>query len=455
MSHEINQSDLDEFANNNATLFVDGEPAKVGDILSGSPPGTPLKAVANSGYEFTSQTFPISRSSVAFYNGGSNRINFSVQSPPSTATLTVPADSGSYFEVVTDSFADYIVHVDDMQYLANHNTTMFSEGVEFSEGLAIFEGDEIKAVADDGFQFIKVEFLGSGGYPSEYTLSEPPTEATTFYYNDVEKLVYNIVTEQTGSDVTGNNNIYLVDAEIMKLVNYERFTETIIDGDIKDYGTFILGLIKLPFAVPDEYKLENQFINLGDRQLTTKAVELNSDVFIIEMGTVNVPEKFGDFRDYQQTICKLHLPHSTTINVEPEYVIGCDLSVEYRVSLYDGSVTINLYSSAIGDECFFTQNSTLGISVPYSADSGDSLYLNNPNLKVGGNNDLVKCYVEVLRNESPLSNKFFTIPVDDELPLSECSGYVEVENIKANFPTLADEYDEIVSTLANGVILND
>lgn len=454
MAHTITQANIDSFTNANAKLLIDGVEATVGDTIRSTPPFSELKAVANSGYEFTSQTFPISRSSVALITASGSRLDFNIGTPPTTATLSTPVDDGATFDVETESNADYVVQDYDMTYLAEHNSTMFRNGEEFFEGMPIFDGDEIKAVANEGYQFTNVEYFASGGIPTSYDIKEPPTEATVTYLYTMEKLVYRIVTEQIAAKAKGNNNIYIVDREIMKAVNYERFGQVMSDGTVIDFGKYILGLIEIPTEIPEDYLLNENFIQLGDRTLTVKATELTSDIIAVDMGIIQVPETYGDFRDYQNTVCNLHLPYSSSIVVEPEYIIGQTLRVEYLLDVYNGKATINLYSSSVGEESFYTQSADLGISIPFAAFADKTPYLNNPSIKVGGDNRLTSAYVEVMRNESPLSDKFFSIPVVDEGIIGEQSGYIEVDKVSLKFVALGSEMRDIETALNDGIIIN-
>lgn len=452
MSHTITQENLDTFAAGNATLYINDVEAVVGDVITSSPPWDEMKAVAYDGWEFTSNSFT-GFSSVALMNGGNNRVNFTVQTPPSTATRALPVDPDSTFIVGTESAADATINEVDMVYLAEHNTTMFNNGEEFYAGMLIWDGDEITAIVDEGYQFITVQYFQ--GFPVNFTLSQPPTEASTVYSWQIEKLVYNIVTEQVEAEASGNNNIYIVDRKIMQTVNYERFAKTVTGDSVIDFGRFILGLIEIPTEVPEEYLLDEDFIQLGEVVLTAKATQLSTDVLNIDMGLISVPETYGDLRDFQNTVCNLHLPYASSITVEPVYIIGQDLRVEYLVDVYNGKVTINLYSTIVGDECFYTHNSDLGISIPYAAFAETSTYLGNSNIKLGGDNKLTGAYVEVLRNESPLTNKFFSAPIVDEDEIINHTGFIKVEEIDLKINGSYSEKQKVIEALNEGVIINE
>lgn len=460
MAHTITQANLDSFTNNNATLYLDGVEAKVGDTLDGNlrPPDTLMEAKADAGFKFTSQTFPTSRSSVALITGDGNRVDFDVGSPPTTATLQTGVDRGVTFDVETVSNADYTVKARDMTTASENRSTFYRNGDAFYEGMPLMIGDTIKGVVDSGYHFTKVQYYtrtsGIGGQvAASYTLSEPPTEATMTLDDKTEIVVYNVSTEQLAADTKGNNNVYLADRKIMKAVNAQRFAQNVSDKTVVDFGRYILGLIELPTEVPESYQLDNTFIQLGDNSLTVKATELSKDVIDVDMGTVNVPEKYGDFRDFQNTVCNLHLPYAGSVAVEAEYIIGQTLRIEYLIDVYNGKATVNLYSTALGVESFYTLSADLGISIPYAADSGQALHLENANISLGGDNRLTKCYVEIMRNESPLAEKFFSVPVNDEGALGEQSGYVEVDNVALDFQALGDEMRDIETALSGGVVI--
>ena len=57
----------------------------------------------------------------------------------------------------------------------------------------------------------------------------------------------------------------------MQTVNYERFAKTVTGDSVIDFGCFILGLIEIPTEVPEEYLLDEDFIQLGGGRSNSKS----------------------------------------------------------------------------------------------------------------------------------------------------------------------------------------
>lgn len=334
---------------------------------------------------------------------------------------------------------------------------------------AVQVGDEIKFTTIEGFEF-GPDGVKTGAYeydptnptsPSTgvFTISEDNLSATWIYpqahYDVSNQTNFSIDTQEIVIEISGTNNIYKVDNNIVSQITNNRFVYSGADDSIFiDYGDFILALIELPTEIDPDLILPAENIELGDSGIPVEAERISTDKIVIDMGVISTPEDYGNFLDFENTVCQLHLPYSSTIVIEPEYIIGQDLTIEYTISAYTGKATINLSSTKVG-KVFFTQESTLGINIPYSLVDDSSASTQNSSIAIGGDNRISKAYIEIIRNDSPLSNKFFTIPTTDEDLISNQSGYVEVDNVNLSFATIGNEKEDIISILNDGVIIND
>lgn len=57
----------------------------------------------------------------------------------------------------------------------------------------------------------------------------------------------------------------------------------------------------------------------------------------VDCGSVEIPEYWANFLDFSGTKIKLFLPYIGYVDIEPEYVIGGEISVKYRFNAFDGS----------------------------------------------------------------------------------------------------------------------
>lgn len=334
-------------------------------------------------------------------------------------------------------------------------------------GYTVQVGDEIKFTTIEGFEFgpdgVKT---GPGEYDPingtmpeyEFTLVDDSTatwQYTQDHFDDSRQTYFLFDVVEASIEISGTNHIYKVDNNIISEVTNNRFVYSGIDDSLFiDYGNFILALIELPTEIDPDLILPAENIELGDSEIPVAAERIATDKIVIDMGVISTPEIYGNFLDFENVVCQLHLPHSATIVVDPEYVIGQDLTIEYIVSAYTGKATINLSSTKVG-KVFFTQESTLGIDIPYSLTDDSSASTQNSSIAIGGDNRISKAYIEIIRNESPLSDKFFTIPTIDEDLISNQNGYIEVDNVNLSFAAIGNEKEEISNILSSGVIIND
>ena len=106
---------------------------------------------------------------------------------------------------------------------------------------------------------------------------------------------------------------------------------------------YILDLLILPIHVPSG---NYEAINVGGRKLET-VVEGTSyvingkpadDCYIdVTCGSISIDEYWVNFLDFAGTKVKLFLPYVGYVDIQPEYVIGGTLYVDYRFNILDGS----------------------------------------------------------------------------------------------------------------------
>lgn len=452
----LSQADIDEFEDNNASLTIDGEPAEVGSVIPESGNGVKLVATCNPGYEFASAGF--SSLDLELFNGNRTQVFTAVTfGNDRKADLTgVNANDDAYFRVNTEANFDYLVTQGDIDFLEAHGLTVtVNDYDELVSGYALEDYDLLEASVKEGFEIVYITSQDADFSPIEWTVQNEGMTAFINYDYTFTDVFTGAEVNQPEAEAIGTNNVYLIDGDILKVVNTERF-ERIGSGEssqIMDFGQFILGLIYLPTELPAEGVLEPAFIKLAKKELPVKAPELKSDTIFLEMGEIDVPASFGDSRDFMNTLCRLHLPNAPSIVVEPEYIIGQTLSIEYLVDAYTGETSVTLYSTKTGKYAFHMHRVSLGISVPYATSSRQDFTLGNANIDIGGDNKVTTPFVEVVRNESPLAEKFFSVPITDEATLSQQSGYIEVENVELDFQALGDEKRQIENQLASGVII--
>lgn len=106
---------------------------------------------------------------------------------------------------------------------------------------------------------------------------------------------------------------------------------------------YMLDLLVLPIDVPHG---NWEPLNVGGRQLSTviggTSVFINGqpavDCYVdVTCGSVSIDEYWVNFLDFAGTKVKLFLPYVGYVDIQPEYVIGGTLYVDYRFNILDGS----------------------------------------------------------------------------------------------------------------------
>ena len=256
--------------------------------------------------------------------------------------------------------------------------------------------------------------------------------------------------------VPGVNNVYKVDADIMKALTKERFfmSTSGTGGEYMtfDYGQFILNLLQMPFALPIENIIGSEPIQLAKLETTVTAPMVNTDRINYDLGNITISGTHGNLLDYSTKQAILHLPFSDPIILDNQYVINETITINLEVNLYTGSGTYNIYSTAI-DEVIITKTISLGINIPlanfYSSDPKQIL---TSSLEWSGDNKLRIAYVELVDTNSDLNRGFFNTPIMDDVILSEVTGFFTVINANLSLRATSSEKSQIQSMLQSGVI---
>lgn len=339
----------------------------------------------------------------------------------------------------------------------NINATLIDVATEERYELPLNETYKIEGnfllniVAIKPYHIIGISYWDSGEYVEE-NISEDCLEYDMYVTLSGYNQQYDIVTKayQPPETVSGFNNLYLVDNEILKSLTKERF---IINGagsndQIIDLGEFIINIWELPFPVPLENIGNKTPIMLATYSMKTESPKVLNDEILIDMGSIIVPSKFSNSFDYVNTKTVIHLPFVESVEIEPIYVINSIINVTYIINLYTGNVTVNIYSSKTGT-VIESKNFTLGRNLPYVT---ANKVVGEMKHSEGLNNGIRKMYIEVSRNE-PLEMNQFNVDVLSYSTLEDVNGYIEVTNIELQCNATLNEKNRIISILNNGIYI--
>lgn len=388
-------------------------------------------------------------------SGSYQRINMVKNSNNSEATYTIETERpiNGFIVSTEERPASYSITSNDISRYENAKATLKVNGVAASVGTIVSQGDTLEAKANSGRVFYNdsVYAINRGGGIQPFTQNSDSTIATMVMGSLGITGLYVDTVLAPSPDVRGYNNVYELSETQLKAVTQKRW-EVNTAGDVVDYGKFFIGLISLPFAISPDYVIGDQNVRLGPLDTNIPAKLLDRDIVRLDLGTIRVVSEKGNLLDYKNTVAMLYLPYTDPVAIDLEYVIDHEIAIEYVISLYDGMATINIMSSKI-DNIVLSINVDMGITIPF-ANVDQTPSKNSPlSIKMGFDNGIKVPFIEIVRNESILSDGFFTIPIVDEGLLSAASGYVKVEEIQLNCAATKREKELIISLLKSGVVL--
>lgn len=464
----LDASDISDFTSNHAKLMVNGVPAVAGTSVY---TGDVLQAVADSGWKFNALgDYNIS---VYFTDVSGTATYFNKEDAAlTTGSLTVADFLGYFFvttsEVVVPPTPIRTLDQEDIDVFANNHAKLYVNGVLAVSGSLVYANDVLSVESDSGWTFVQPSdpdapsnaisayWLDQTGYPVYFLRQGSDfTKGSAVASGQIGGFLTTVVIVQP-VDVKGFNNVYEINDEQLQLLARKRFVveEGQPDEASKtvDYGTYILGLIDLPFKINPAMIIDQQVIYLGPHATDITASFLDRDNIRLSLGKIVVPATKGNFLDYKNTVAMLHLPFSDSVAIDLAYAIGQTISVEYIISLYNGVAVMNVTSSKSGS-VIITQNVDMNISVPF-ANIQTIPTRNDPgSISLGGDNGIKTAFIEILRNDAVLENGFFTTPIVDESPLSAYTGFARIEDINLKSKANSYEKEMIESQLKNGVII--
>lgn len=114
------------------------------------------------------------------------------------------------------------------------------------------------------------------------------------------------------------------------------------------YVDFFLDLLILPINVPApnlvNMKAGGRFLMPHGQYLETHLV--TQQWIEVTCGSLSVDEYWVNFLDFTGTKVKLFLPYVGFVDLQPEYIIGGELTVNYKFNVFDGSFIAQIISTS-------------------------------------------------------------------------------------------------------------
>ena len=305
----------------------------------------------------------------------------------------------------------------------------------------------------NGFEFVSFENVA---FPSnEYSLT--PLKITYYLTEDeLTSLDPNafkyVATAKDSADIqppdTVTNN-YLLTKDRFKAFQSELFNRLSVET-IDGYKTLVteyLSSAKLyPFNINPVNIWGEEVIKIRDYTFSTLGKVLNNDYIVINFGEIETPKINDNATDIVGVTCDLIMPfRQGVISLDSYKVIGKKITIEGRLYITKGEITINIYDS--NGINFNISNFTIGADYLLNSVGYTESNMFSPNQAL------------------TLVNKAYILiktPIYDETPkvlregiLNAETGRIEVTEVNLKGNILGDEKTLIESLLKNGVYIND
>lgn len=261
---------------------------------------------------------------------------------------------------------------------------------------------------------------------------------------------YDVFTTLVSDDVDSPfNTIYSMDRD--KVVELSQALPAIYgmgSGDglqLSPYNDsmFVINLLSLPFKIPNQFLSDSEAsINVGSTNTGVMSKQLVNDKLTIDLGKIQVDDLHGSSMDYDQVKYQLTLPYlSFSLDLDPSYVVGKEVSAGLVVDAYRGDFTVNVYSN--GDLVDF-RSERLGRVIPIHLFYQTVGSLANPTYMENGVN---AAYIRAIRSEVTYAR------VGVEERIGDCEGFLRVQDdAVVNLPGVSNT-DKVLTLLREGVIV--
>lgn len=299
------------------------------------------------------------------------------------------------------------------------------------------------------------EPLTGGAEEHTFVLSNNGKTATLNFTfpNDKEKVSDSTFTLLGGTvpntEITGYGsiNVYLVNTKTLDDFSKIRFTKKLNENyeyEYYDIGEYVNRLHKVYVDVPNVSPTSLKLANF-DTSINTNSVD-DSKVHV-NFGNVLLPVVSGNSNDFNATI-QCFIPFVGFVPIDSDF-IGKEINLSYDVDLIKGYCAYNLSCNGIT-----INNGTANCS-------SEIIYKTLANDEISTIGDLSDNNTVLMGLEPYVTVKYFeplNVPVNnttEQKLIGDVTGFAQFENVilSTNNSMLVDEFNEIVSQLANGVYL--
>lgn len=278
---------------------------------------------------------------------------------------------------------------------------------------------------------------------------------------------------------------------------YELGKEIWSNNTLKDIlnitGNAIDAIIALKILYYDLEVGNNVKIIIGNVETILTADLYVKHIARIDCGTLNVPNYYNNFLDYEPyTTINIYLPYIGIKKLNTNDIINASINVIYYINVLDGSCTANIfiskkYSKSNVQALLYQFNGNCDISIPISASNNNNvingfmstitgIYNTNPSQTIKGFIDMHDIDIQRSGNIASSNGMYGSnIPyliitrydikkptsfnhnigqtLEQTATLSNLKGFTIVQELLiSNFTGTENEYNELITLLQQGVV---
>lgn len=222
-------------------------------------------------------------------------------------------------------------------------------------------------------------------------------------------------------------------------------------GQPYTYMQFILDLFSIPFSLQDLQGTVDSVV-LGNFDTSINCTRLNNEILVVPLGDITVTGIYNNIYDYLDTEVFYNAPFFGAISIDTNYAIGHTISGNFEINLLNGDCVINLISTYT-NEIFYSSMINIGKHIPL-LDRANNTLINN--LTMSPSQYLYNhAFITVTRNIPYAAITEFGHGVTEYKALSECAGYIEINDINLASQATDSEKAEIINLLKSGIFINN
>ena len=246
------------------------------------------------------------------------------------------------------------------------------------------------------------------------------------------------------------------------------------------------------YATPSTGSNKNIILGVLDSGVSSPIV--TDQYVIIDCGSVEVPEIYGDARDYTQVETDIFLPFIGLRSLDCHDVIGCNVGVKFKIDVYTGSTLAEISVTKQGvTQILYTFEGNCSVQIPLTAADRSRMIQGivaaTTGLVTGGVGAMVgaaaaasmggamqtsiqkssafsgnagamggkKPYIVITRQKSADASNFPELlgyPTNKGIYLKDCHGFTRVKEIHIDIPrATAQEKEALYNVLRNGIVI--